>query len=119
MRRSVAVTAVWIAVIAGLVTLEIAELTHLFTLPLESALSNPIAFVFALVFTTIVAIIGAIFVGIYISHRLLRPAGFTPFEEEMLRMRIELQELARSVEEVRTATVGPAPKAPPRGGPRP
>jgi hypothetical protein len=115
-RRSLVVTAVWSAVIAGLVTLEIAELTHLFTLPLESALSNPIAFVFSLVFTTIVAIIGATFVGIYISHRLLRPAGFTPFEEEMLRMRIELQELARSVEEIRRSTAGPAPPGRPRGG---
>ncbi len=121
MRPSLAVTAVWIGVIAGLVTLELAELTHLFTLPLEAALGDPIAFIFSLVFTTIVAIVGAIFVGIYISHRLLRPAGFTPFEEEMLRMRIELQELGRSVEEIRRATVPSTPPRPPRApeGPRP
>ncbi len=110
MRPGRAVTLVWSLVILGLVALELAELTHLFTLPLvHTVLTEPLTLVFSLVFTSILAIVGAIFIGIYISTRLLRPTGFTPFEEEMLRMRTELQQLARSVEELRRTTSPPEP----------
>lgn len=83
----------WAAVVAALLLVEVAELTRLFTLPLQSAVGNLLAFIFALVFTTVVALVGALFIGIYISHRLLSPSGFTPFEEEMLKMRAEVIEL--------------------------
>lgn len=83
----------WAAVVAALLLVEVAELTRLFTLPLQSAVGNLLAFIFALVFTTVIALVGALFIGIYISHRLLSPSGFTPFEEEMLRMRAEVLEI--------------------------
>lgn len=44
------------------------------------------------VFVITIAIVGAIFIGMFISHRLLTHGGFTPFEEEMLRMRHEVTE---------------------------
>ena len=83
----------WVAVVVALLVVELAELTHLFTLPVQSALGNLLAFVFALVFTTILALVGALFIGIYISQRLQSPGGFTPFEEEMLKMRAEVREI--------------------------
>ncbi len=56
------------------------------------------------VFVITIAIIGAIFIGMFISHRLLTHGGFTPFEEEMLRMRQDVTEshehLKRMREEV-------------------
>jgi len=92
-----ALTAIWIGVVGVLLIIEIAQITHFFTLPIQSALANPLVFISALVFTTVLALVGAIFIGIYISHRILSAGGFTPFEEEMLKMRSEVRELARTV----------------------
>jgi len=39
------------------------------------------------VFLAPLALLGAIIIGMFISHRLFTHGGFTPFEEEMLRMR--------------------------------
>jgi hypothetical protein len=97
-----------------LLIVEVAEITHTFKLPIQTAIADPTALVFALIFTTILALVGAIFIGIYISNRMLSPSGFTPFEEEMLRMRKELQELTQTVDEVRRAVVpGTEEAAPP------
>jgi hypothetical protein len=108
-----AVVLVWAGVIALLLALEFAEVTHYFTLPVQSALGDPLSFVLSLVFTTILALVGAIFIGIYISHRLLTPAGFTPFEQEMLRMRSELAEVRTAVEQIRSAVGANPPSSPP------
>jgi hypothetical protein len=108
----------WSVLIVVLLVAELAEITHLFTLPIQSAIADPLAFVFALVFTTIFALVGAIFIGIYFSARILRGSGFTPFEEEMLRMRVDLRDLKSSVEELRARQrSGTDPPAdPPKGG---
>jgi len=96
----------WVVVIALL----------LFTLPVQSAVGNLVSFVFALVFTTILALIGAIFIGIYISHRFLTPTGFTPFEEEMLRMRADVAHLRDDVEALKSS-IGPVAGEPKERGP--
>lgn len=101
MRASRIAILLWVALIIILLVVEIAEITHVFTLPVTNALSDPLAFVIALVFTTIVALVGAIFIGVYVSHRLLSPTGFTAFEEEMLRMRSDLREVKRDLAELR------------------
>ena len=106
MRPGRAILALWSAVIVALVLLELAEVTHLFTFPIAAIVGDPFSLVVSLVFTTIVAVIGAIFIGIYMSTRLLGPRAFTPFEEEMLRMRDELQEVRRSLDELRARGVG-------------
>lgn len=112
MRTSRLVLVSWILLIAVLLLVEFAEITRLFTVPVESAIGDPLVFVLALVFTTIVALVGAIFIGIYISARILSPSGFTPFEEEMLRMRTDLQEIKAHVEELRHGAP-PTPRGPP------
>jgi hypothetical protein len=91
----------WGLLLVFLLLVELAEITKLFTIPVQSAIGDPLAFVIALVFTTILALVGAIFIGIYISARILSPSGFTPFEEEMLKMRDDLRELRATVEELR------------------
>ena len=116
MRPSRIVLGVWFALVAILLIIEVAEITHSFTLPIQVAIGDPLAFVFVLFFTTTVALVGAIFIGIFISSRMMRPTGFTPFEEEMLRMRRELSELKQSVEEIRTTVV---PKPPAESAPGP
>jgi membrane protein implicated in regulation of membrane protease activity len=88
----------WTVLIAVLLFVEVAEITHVFTLPIQSAIGDPLAFVFALVFTTILALVGAVYIGIYVSARVLRTQGFTPFEEEMLKMRGEIRDIKASVD---------------------
>ncbi len=107
MRPNRAVTLLWSAVIVALVVLELAEITHLFTFPITAVLADPVTLVVSLVFTTILAIIGAIFVGIYMSTRLLGPRAFTPFEEEMLRMHADLLQVRQAVEELRARAGAP------------
>jgi hypothetical protein len=101
------VLAVWAALIVVLVVVELAELTHRFTFPVQSALADPIAVLFALVFTTVLALVGAVFIGIYFSHRLRSPGSFTPFEEEMLRMRSEVALLKEKVESIHSVVTDP------------
>ena len=55
--------------------------------------TSVLGFVFALVVIAILAIIGAVFLGMVISHRIMSGAAFTPFEEEMLKMRQEVRDL--------------------------
>jgi hypothetical protein len=108
----------WSILIVILLVVEVAEITHLFTLPIQLAIGDPLAFVFALVFTTILALVGAVYIGIYISARLLRTQGFTPFEEEMLKMRGDIRDVRAMVEEMQRADDAPvdAPTKPPAGG---
>ncbi|HUI38621.1 MAG TPA: hypothetical protein VLY85_03215 [Thermoplasmata archaeon] len=113
--------AIWTAAIVVLLLVEVAQLTHLFTLPVQSAVANLVSFIFALVFTTILALIGALFIGIYISQRMQSASGFTLFEEEMLHMRSDVQKLSKDVAELRTRLFGPGPpeERPPGGAPPP
>jgi membrane protein implicated in regulation of membrane protease activity len=100
MRRPWNFMVFWTVVIAALLFVEVAELTHLFTIPFLIAVSNPVTFALALIFVTIVALVGAIFIGIYVSQRLLSPRGFSPFEEEMLKMRAEVMEIRRETQDL-------------------
>ena len=61
----------------------------------ESALSNFYLFIIVLLSVTVLAIIGAVFLGIFISHRIYTAKDFTPFENEMLGMK---EEIGRIVE---------------------
>jgi len=115
MNASRAVLVFWSALIVGLLVVEFAEITRVFTLPVAAALGDPYTLVFALVFTTILALVGAIFIGIYFSARVLRPQGFTPFEEEMLRMRAEIREIRETLDRAPPAPAS-APADPPEGG---
>ncbi|MDE1821318.1 MAG: hypothetical protein KGJ23_14475 [Euryarchaeota archaeon] len=95
----------WVVVILALLLLEVAQITHLFHLGYSSIISNTLSFVFALVLVTILALVGAVFVGIFIAHRILSPQGFSPFEEEMLKMRQEVQELHRKLDRLHVPQV--------------
>ena len=87
----------WSVVIVILVLLEILEVTHVFTLGFASILAQPLVFIFAVMLITVLALVGALFVGIFIAHRILSPGGFTPFEEEMLKMREEVKKVSEQL----------------------
>ncbi|MGA7475611.1 MAG: hypothetical protein WBW47_00120 [Thermoplasmata archaeon] len=107
MKASRVAILLWVALIVVLLIVELAEITHFFTLPVQNAIADPLAFVVALIFTTLLALVGAIFIGVFLSHRILSTAGFTPFEEEMLRMRADLREVKRDVAVLRGRTEPP------------
>lgn len=46
------------------------------------------------------ALIGAIFLGMFLSHRILSIGGFTPFEEEMIRMREDIKAINEKLDEL-------------------
>ncbi len=48
----------------------------------------------------LLALIGAIFVGMFLSHRILSIGGFTPFEEEMLRMRGDINAINEKLDKL-------------------
>jgi len=91
-------TALWILIVAVLVVVEASIVTGV--LSLNNLVGFFILFVFGLVVITVMAIVGAVFVGMFVSHRILSTQGFTPFEQEMLRMRQDVKELAKRVEEL-------------------
>ncbi len=70
--------------------------------------------VFALVVISILAIIGAVFLGMVISHRIMSGRGFTPFEEEMLKMRQEVRDLHDRIDAI-AARLGAGPEPKDRG----
>lgn len=48
----------------------------------------------------VLALIGAIFVGMMLSHRILTVGAFTPFEEEMLKMREDIKSINKKLDNI-------------------
>ena len=60
-------------------------------------LLNFVGFISMLVSITMLAVIGAIFLGMYISHRSMTKRGFTPFEISMLEMHEDIKDIKKRV----------------------
>jgi len=84
----------WLLIVGVLAAIEIGIITGLVT-P-----GSFVGFIYALTVISVLSIIGAVFVGMFVSHRILTTKGFTPFEQEMLRMRGEIRELNERVSEI-------------------
>ncbi len=67
----------------------------------EQIFTRFIVFVFSLVIISILAVIGAIFIGMFISHRVFSSRKFTTFEEEMLKMKSDVNEMKEMIEELK------------------
>jgi len=93
-------TILWLGIVAVLVAVETLILTGFIT-P-ASAITSFLTLIYALVVISVLAFIGAIFLGMFVSHRILSGKGFTPFEQEMLRMRQDLRELNDRIEQIAT-----------------
>lgn len=91
-------TLVWLIVVGILLSIEVGIITRVIN-PFD-VVTFFFIMVSALVVIAVLAIIGAIFVGIYISHRILAARDFTPFEQEMLKMSEEVKRLSEHVAEI-------------------
>jgi len=106
-------TLLWLLVISVLVATEIGVITGRIT-P-GDLIGSFLTFLIALMVISVLSIIGAVFVGMFVSHRILSTKGFTPFEQEMLRMRQEIRELSERIEQIATklgVTLGNRKKEP-------
>jgi len=85
------------AIIIGVGLVAVAIMTGIW--PIGDLLTGFYAFVFGLVIISILAIIGAVFLGMYISHRVFSRREFTAFEEEMLKMKEDVEKIKEKLEE--------------------
>lgn len=88
-------TLVWLVIVGLLISIEIGIVMRVID-PFD-VVTFFFIMVSALVVIAVLAIIGATFVGIYISHRILAARDFTPFEQEMLKMSEEVKRLSEHV----------------------
>ena len=79
-----ALLAVWIGIVTGRIAFDL--------------LTNFYFVILAIAVIGILSIIGAVFVGIFISSRIYYRQEFTPFEKEMLAMREDVKRLTAKVE---------------------
>lgn len=88
----------WLIVVIVLFSIFVGEITE--AIRLTDIISYFFVFVLALVIIAVLAVIGAAFMGVFISHRIFSVKSFTPFEEEMLQMRREVKEIKKKVDEL-------------------
>ena len=88
----------WLIVVIVLFSIFVAEITE--AIRLTDLISYFFVFVLALVIIAVLAVVGAAFMGVLISHRIFSVKSFTPFEEEMLQMRKEVKEIKKKVDEM-------------------
>lgn len=97
-------TLLWLLTVAVLAAIEIGILTN--TITPGNLIGSFFAFLIGLVIISVLAIVGAVFIGMFVSHRILSTQGFTPFEQEMLRMRQDVRDLKERVEEIALRVTG-------------
>ena len=105
-------TLLWLLIIGVLVAIWAGVLTG-YLRPAD-IVGSFLGLVFALVVIAVLAIIGAVFLGIVISHRIMSGQGFTPFEEEMLKMRQEVRDLHDRIDAI-ASKLGAGPDSKERG----
>jgi len=66
----------------------------------QDILINFVAFVFGLVIISFLAVVGAMFIGMFISHRIFSSREFTNFEEEMLKMRRDVEDIKKKIDKM-------------------
>ncbi|MFQ5909449.1 MAG: hypothetical protein ACE5IJ_01860 [Thermoplasmata archaeon] len=91
-------TLLWVTIVLILIVVLVGQMTGVITF--GDIIANFFLFLVVLVIIAILAVIGAMFVGVFISHRIFSMKAFTPFEEEMLRMREEVTEIKDVLERI-------------------
>jgi uncharacterized protein YneF (UPF0154 family) len=89
-------TLAWLLIVIVLVAVLIGQLLGIISI--ESALANFYILFIALLAITILAVIGAVFLGIFISHRIFTGKDFTPFEKEMLSMKDDIAHIKEKLD---------------------
>lgn len=96
-------TALWVAFVLALVTIELGIVTQKIVF---DPLTNFYFVILAMAVIGILAIIGAVFIGIFTAQRILSSQEFSPFEKEMLGMREDVKKLTAKVDELNATITG-------------
>ncbi len=91
-------TSLWIVVVASLLIVFVLQISGVLTL--ADLAANPVLFLVAFVIVAVLSAVGAMFIGVFVTHRIFASSDFTPFEKEMLRMREEVREIRERLEEI-------------------
>ncbi len=91
-------TVLWIIVVASLLLVFVLQITGVLTL--ADLAANPVLFLVAFVIVAVLSAVGAMFIGVFVTHRIFASSEFTPFEREMLHMREEVREIRERLEEI-------------------
>jgi uncharacterized protein YneF (UPF0154 family) len=86
-------------VLVIMIILAIAQIVLKFTYQ-DLIYSNLFLFIFSLIAIAILSIVGSVFIGMYISASYFSARNFTPFEEEMLKMRKEVGEVKEKLDQL-------------------
>ena len=89
--------ALWATFVLALVGIELGIVSGVLAI---DPLTNFYFVILAIAVIGILAIIGAVFLGIFVTTRILSSQEFTPFEKEMLAMREDVKSLASKVEDL-------------------
>jgi len=88
-------TLLWVVFVLALVATEIGIVTRG-----VDPFTSFYLIILAIAAIGVLAIIGAVFIGMYITTRILGSREFTPFEKEMLAMREDVKRLTARVEDL-------------------
>lgn len=88
---------IWALFVLALVAIELGVVTGLISF---DPLTNFYFVIVAIAVIGVLAIIGAVFIGIFLTHRVFSAQEFTPFEREMLEMREDVKRLTAKVEDL-------------------
>ncbi|MCX8173978.1 MAG: hypothetical protein N3F63_05170 [Thermoplasmata archaeon] len=91
-------TLIWLGLMIFLIMLEVGQLAGF--VRLDRIINNPWGFVFGITLIAILAVVGALFVGVFIAYRVYTSKGFTPYEEEILRVADEVHKISARTEKI-------------------
>ena len=93
---------IWFALAIFFAALAIGIMTGLFRI---DPMAQFLVFVFVLVIIALLAVVGAVFLGMVITHRALASETFTPFEQSTMEgiseIRKDVKDLKKEIEELK------------------
>ncbi len=98
-------TILWAVIVIILIIVLSFELVGV--VAIEDLIANPVLFLIAFAIVAVLSAVGAMFIGVFVTHRIFSSADFTPFEREMLQMRKEVQAIREKLEDVLNTTRKP------------
>jgi len=93
--------AIFLIIVVILIVFEVGQILGWFSYTWIT--TNLSIFIVAVVLISLFSVVGAMFLGMYVSHRFFSTKGFTPFEEEMMRAREDIKKIKEDIQNIEKA----------------